>query len=129
MFNDRINILFNRFKSSVSSVDVYFKKSRETIITLINDDEISTEFDKEIKYFWTESTTHFVKNINTIVHQEILKMTIFYIQATVIIDIKFELNHHFSDEKDENFDELIYNVWKTVIVSLESDRNIFSKNV
>ena len=48
---------------------------------------------------------------------------------TVIIDIKFELNHHFFDKKDENFDELIYNVRKTVTVRLESNRNIFSKDI
>ena len=37
-------------------------------------------------------------------------MTIFYIQATVIIGIKFKINHHFLDKKDENFDKLIYNI-------------------
>ena len=129
MFNDRTNILFDRFKSLISSVDVYFKKSQKIIITSINDDKISTEFNKKIKYFWTELITRSVKDINTITHQKILKMTIFYIQITVIINIKSKLNHHFFNEKDENFDELIYNVWKTIVVRLKNDRNILSKDV
>ena len=56
-------------------------------------------------------------------------MTIFYLQVTVIIDIKSELNPDFFKEKEENFDKLIYNVWKTVAVRLKSNRNILSKDV
>ena len=42
---------------------------------------------------------------------------------------KSEWNHYFFNEKDENFDELIYNVWETVVVRLKDDRNTFSKDV
>ena len=45
-----------------------------------------------------------------IAHQKILRIIIIHIQVTIIIDIKFELNYHFFDEKDGSFDELIYNV-------------------
>ena len=73
MFNYRTNISFDWFKLSVLSIDIYFERSQEIIITSINNDKILTEFNKEIKYFWTESIIRFIKYINMIVYQKIKK--------------------------------------------------------
>ena len=51
MFNDRTNILIDRFKLLFSSVDVYFEELRKTTTMSMNDNEISTEFNNKIKYF------------------------------------------------------------------------------
>ena len=51
MFDDRTNISFNRFKLSVLSMKVYFEGLQDIVVTPISDDEISIEFNKEIKYF------------------------------------------------------------------------------
>ena len=112
---------------SVLLVNVYFEESRGIAIKLINNDKILIEFNKEIKYFWIESIIHSVKDINMIVHQKRLKVTIFYIQVIGIIDIKSEFNYYLSNGKDENFDELIYNVWEIVVVRLGNGRNILPK--